>query len=126
MLVLGLLFGTLKSVCSWPWDRSAYPGSSRQSLKVSKSRWFYSYKQTSGHHSYALGSVVYHAVYILHQSTVVALNDSRSIFRFFWMVPNLSFLGAGLTSGEANLIPSNTKRCNYFAEEKKKRNVKCL
>lgn len=30
------------------------------------------------------------------------------------------FLGAGLTSGEANLIPSNTKRCNYFAEEKKK------
>lgn len=56
----------------------------------------------------------------LHQSTVVAPYDLRSIFRFFWMVPNLSLLRADFTSGKANLIPSNAKRCNHFAETKKK------
>lgn len=52
-----------------------------------------------------------------HQSTFMALGDfaanalkvKRSTLGFFWMVPKLSLLRAGVTSGRAYIISRNTK-----------------
>lgn len=117
----------LKDVCSWNWDQCL----PRQQPAEPK------YQRTDGsaavnkpaddiHVPWEVLSVMQsiHCTRALTglQMTLEPMLSSdlqvlRFMFRIFWVVPNLSFVGACLTSGKANIILSNTKRCNHFGEK---------